>query len=84
MSRKSLDKKKKRERQKKEKIKKKLNTGLAILLAYLGSTACIAFVQYLTNFALPAMISFAFQLLYAYVLYYKFKNLDISNISKEI
>lgn len=88
MSRQSLDKQEKRKCRKKIKVKKikvkTLNKGLSVLLAYFASSGCIVLVQYITNFRLPSIFVFLFQLSYAYVLYYKFLNMNLSDNKEEI
>jgi len=76
MSRQILSRKKTKSRKVKA---KEIPQILALFLAFMGSNACIFVIQLASNYSFPIMWSFMFQIAYGFVLYYKFKKMNISN-----
>jgi Flp pilus assembly protein TadB len=69
---------KKETKKAKPKKPKKVSKLVAVLLAYLGSNICVFLLQILGT-KLPLWALFIFQLLYGFVLYHKFKKMELSN-----
>jgi hypothetical protein len=78
-----MKKKSKRKNQKQRKKNEFMSNALAIMLSLPGSALCLMIVYYISGHPKSALGMILLQMVYAFVLYKKFKQTKVSDLKSE-